>query len=758
MRLPISWLKTYLPKLPPTPKLVETLMMHGLDVERTIDQDDDFDHIVVGEIVGIRPHPNADKLRLTNVIITPKGEPQEIVCGAPNIEVGQKVPVALIGAKLPNGLTIELRSIRGVVSNGMLCAQDELGLGSDHRGIMILDPKSKIGTPLAGAIGADQTMLDVATPANRADLMAMRGLAWEIGVILGQTPKFPPVTVVESTSSADQSVTLKIADQKFCTLLTARVIRGVGQPPTPLWMVSRLRAAGMRSINIVADITNYIMLEYGQPLHAYDAARVHGHTLTARLAKSSEQLKTLDGKVRTLTTNMLVIADADRAIGLAGVMGGEETEVTASTTDIILEAAIFDPVSIRRTSRQLGLVSEASRRFEKGLWPSLPEQASAAAAALIVELCGGTIERGSVRVGAATSPRWVVTLNPAYVTERLGMKVPAAKSKSVLKKLGFTVNGPTKSWTVSVPDWRLDVTRPEDIVDEIGRMVGYEQLPKVVPSSQPVVKELPPMVRFAEEVKNVLVDMGFTEVISHAFYGDNDARMVKGSHFEVANPLDATQHQLRKSLLPQINHILTGQADAGRDAELFELGSIFDPDQSGPVERQQSWKVALGVTHKGNGILKNILRLLQQRLLITTQPESFLVAPDLVRGRMIEFCEFDLREMMAASKADFGPWDPNRHIAHHVKHRQHSKYPAVRRDIAFWWPHDEMTVRETIAQLEIPLLNDFKIKDRFTKNGQTSFAVTFVYQSPERTLTKAEVDTLEAMVKEGLVKQGAIIR
>lgn len=732
-------------------------MMHGLEVEEVI-TGQAFDHVVVGEIVGIKPHPNADKLRLADVITAPNGQPQEIVCGAPNIEVGQKVPVALIGAQLPNGLTIAKRAIRGVESNGMLCAADELGLEQDHSGIMVLEPTLKVGTPFAQVISANEDVIDVAVPANRADLMAMRGLAWEIGSMLGQTATLPMVNMAEGAEPTKKSVTLEIDDAKLCPLLTARVIRGVTQNPTPAWMINRLRAAGIRSINIVADITNYVMVEFGQPLHAYDAAKVHRQTLIARRAKAGEQLKTLDGKTRTLTADMLVIADAARAIGLAGVMGGEETEVTANTTDIILEAAIFHPVSIRKTSRHFGLMSEASKRFEKGLWPSLPERASAAAAAMMVELCGGTLEQGIVSVGDAKHVPLTVTLRPAYISERLGMKIPATKSKTILTKLGFRVAGTAKVWKVAVPEWRIDVTLPEDIVDEVGRMIGYEQLPAVLPSGGPNNKAMPPLIRFKEEVKNMLVDMGFTEVISHAFYGEDKARFIKGQHFEVANPLDATQHKLRKSLWPQIEDILKRQADAGKDATIFEIGYVFDPEQSGPVERQQSWKLALGVTYKGEGSLKVRATKLQQLLETAAQPQSFIVIKSLVRGRNIEFCEFDLKTLRTNAKVEFGAWNPDRHVAHHVQYQEQSKYPSVIRDIAFWWPNDEQAIRDVVKALNINMLHEFRVKDTYAKDGKTSYALTFIYQAPDRTLTKTEVDKLEQKIKDALTNLGATIR
>lgn len=734
-------------------------MMHGLDVEAVISSHDALKNVVVGEIVAIKPHPNADKLRLADVTITPGGQPQEIVCGAPNIEVGQKVPVALVGAKLPNGLTIESRAIRGVTSNGMICAEDELGLGQGHAGVLILDPTVKVGTPFADTRETSDDVIDLAMPANRADLMSMRGLAREIGAMLGHAPKFPVVKLAESKASAKKSVALEISDPKLCLLLTARVIRGVTMKPTPVEIVHRLRAAGMRSVNIIADITNYVMLEYGQPLHAYDAAKVRGGTLIARSAKASEQLKTLDDKTRTLSPEMLVIADVEHAIGLAGVMGGEDTEVTEATTDIILEAAIFDPVSIRKTSRQLGLISEASKRFEKGLWLSLPAEASGAAAAMIVELCGGTIEAGIVEAGKPKGVVTTVSLNPKYIAERLGTTVPVATSKKILTTLGFTVKGTATAWKVTVPEWRLDVGLPEDIVDEVGRMVGYEKLPKLMPAGESATPALPPMLRFKEEVKNILVDIGFTEVISHAFYGGPATKHL-GDHIAVANPLDKTQEFLRKSLLPQLSEVLKREADAGKDAMVFEIGRIFDPSRIGEIAEQQPWKLSIGVTHKGDSAdLEDYRRKIEKRLAVDIQAE-IIVPEQLIRGRRLEYFELDVAELMEKSKAQFGAWNPERHIVRNVQYREPSKYPSITRDISFWWPKDKSVLVSTIASFQAanPLLWNTVTKDEFTKDGKTSFLISFVFQSPERTLTKTEIDVILVRFESTLKDLGATIR
>ncbi len=731
--------------------------MHGLEVEAVIDRSRDFQQVVVGEVTGVKPHPNADQLRLTEVVVAAGRPAIEIVCGAPNVAVGQKVPVALLGAVLPNGLTIANRRIRGIASNGMLCAEDELGLGKHHAGILVLDPGLPPGTPLAKALGLDQPILDIAIPANRSDLMSVRGLAWEIGAMLGKPPKFPKVKFSESTTA--MTVKVNVTDAKLCPLYTARSIRGLTVGPSPLWLQSWLWAAGMRPINVVVDVTNYVMLNYGQPLHAFDAAKVRQQTITVRPAAPGETLVTLDGQARQLDPSMLVIADTGGPIALAGVKGGLESGVTDQTTEIILESAIFDPVSIRKTSRHLGLVSEASKRYEKGLWPALALEASRVAAALIAELGGGAIDRGSLEVGVTTRAPQVVAIDPKYIAERLGMSVSTAKAKTILTKLGFTISG-RPTWQVTVPAWRLDVCLPEDIVDEVGRMLGYESIPTARSSGSPTVTEIPPAIRFAEEVKNSLVALGGTEIISHAFYSAEAAAAQTGRHYQIANPLDKTQGMLRRSLLPQMRMVLQRAADAGQDVTIFELGRIFDPELPGAIDRKQPWKIALGATHKGSASVLTPLVSKLQAVLKADIPVAMKQAPERVRGRQLEYLELDLTALQTTSSATFGPWDPERYARPAGAYREPSKYPAITRDISFWWPGDKSSLQALIDDFQSnhSLLWETVSKDEFIKDDRTSYLISFVFQSADRTLTKAEVDQLETQMKTALTKQGASIR
>lgn len=755
MRVPLSWLRDFVSirLLPET--LAERLTMAGIEVESIIDRRKDFDRVVVGEVVDLKPHSNADKLSLTYVTVKRGSQPLEIVCGAPNIAVGQKVPVALLGARLPNGAAIEPRKIRGVASQGMVCAEDELGLGTEHAGIVVLDPTIAVGTPLATALGFDDVVFDLAVPANRPDLLAMRGIAFEVTAILGVNFKGVVRNLIEGSTPVSRSVSVKVEDPSLCPRYIARVIRGIHVRPSPAWLQQRLNAAGIRPINAVVDATNYVMLEYGQPLHAFDAARIENGTITVRRAKNGERMETLDEKVRTLSATDLVIADPQGSIAIAGVMGVRHTEISDATTDLILESALFDPVSIRRTSRRLGLRSEASRRFEKGLPWELPETASRAAAALIVELCGGTVERGSVAVGRAPKKPTTITIAPSVISELLGITVNPARAKKILARLGFRVKGSSSRWRVGVPFWRLDVTFAEDVVDEIGRILGYnavEETPLLLPF---VPEPLPQLARLKEDLRDLLVGFGFTEVMTHTFYGEHTAQSVGGAHFEISNPLDATQRFLRRSLLPQLCDILRSGANAGDDAKAFEIGRVFLPSAGKPVEQIQPWRLAVGMTfrpgagyvygRKLTGVLDELFEALGM-LGIGSGKAVVQVATDGFRGKIAEWCELDI----ATIRDNFAPF----------AFQPMPKYPAVFRDISLWVSESlrYQRVFEAVVEAGQPLLESARLFDVFEKDGRRSYAFHLTFRAADRTLTDAEILAKMKAISEALKRLGAEIR
>lgn len=748
MLVPLFWLKEYVPITISPEKLAEKLVMHGLEVEKIIDRRAGYDKVVVGETLAVKPHPNADKLKIVAVRLSPNGQPQEIVCGAPNVAAGQKVPVALVGAKLPNGMTIESRPIRGVVSAGMICAEDELGLGTNHAGIIVLDAGIPVGTPLVKAMALDEVVLDFAIPANRPDLLSIIGLAWEIAAILGV--KFQEPKTSNMATKLGHPITVKVTNPKLCPLYTARLISGVKVSQSPEWIKRLLRASGMRPINAIVDATNYIMWKYGQPMHAFDAAKVYG-AVSVRPAKTGETLKTLDGQIRQLDPSMLIIADTKGPIALAGIMGGQDTEISAATKDIILEAAIFDPVSIRRTSRRLGLVSEASKRFEKGLPTTLPDVASRNASQLIIDGCGGKLRPGVTAVGKAKTKPIVIPLEPKYVSELLGMGVTSAEIKRVLVRLGFKVGGTAKKWKVTVPEWRLDVTLPEDIIDEVGRMVGYEKLPSVMPSVNSIPKLLPSAVRFKDKVRDILCGLQLTEVITHTYYGQSWAGKNSGRHFEIANPLDKAQQYLRKSLAQQMNSILTYAADAGHDAAVFQIGRIFDPTRPAPIANQQPWKLTIGLAFKARpGYVRGrkILGLIDtlNKVLGVASRGSARLATTQEKGRNIELCEIDLTELASRGQEK--------------KYQLLHNYPASERDLSVRLPAGltYAQISDRLLAAGRPLLQQLEVIDAIEDHGQIGLTIRLIFRGTNRTLAKDEVDRTMAAITKTLVSLAVVIR
>ncbi len=754
MKVPLSWLKEFVNISVSPAELAERLTMAGIEVEAIIDRKKDFDKVVVGEIVHIRPHPNADKLRLAFVIVGKDGKPQEIVCGAPNIAIGQKVAVALIGAKLPNGMTIEARNIRGVASHGMICAEDELSLGSRHDGTMVLDPKLKPGMPFAKAMGLDDVVFDLSVPTNRGDLLSVRGVARETAAILGLAFKESSRKFKESSTPVARSIDVTIAASTLCSTYTVRIIRGVTVTDSPEWLQRRLQLCGVRPINAVVDATNYVMLEYGQPLHAFDLATVNGSAITVRTVESDEAMTTLDGVERTLDQSMLVIADEKGPIALAGVMGGAHTEISNSTNDVILESAIFDAKSIRRTSMRLGLRSEASHRFERGLPTALPAQASAAAAALIVELCGGTVDKGVVVVGKKIVPVKTVSIDPVAFSSLLGMSIVPSKAKQVLTRLGFTVKG-TKSWKVAVPPWRLDVSIAEDLIDEVSRTIGYRNLPEVLPQMEYVPKPYPQLMRLKEDVRDLLVGFGFIETITHAYYGSPWAQDVGGKHFEVANPLDKSQQYLRKSIIPHVRDILHASVDAGKDANIFQVGRVFVPLDGKSITEQQPWKLAIGIAFKApqgycagrkiTGILDELFEALGV-LNAGVNSSKAVLGTTTMKGRVLEWAELDIATM----RNNFAPF----------AFKPLPKYPAVHRDVSFWVPESLQyrSIEQAIVEAARPLLESVELFDVFEKSGKRSYALHVTFRSPERTLTDAEILAKMKVITEKLKALGAELR
>jgi phenylalanyl-tRNA synthetase beta chain len=580
MLVPLSWLREYVDVSLSPEALAEQLTLRGMEVQGITVSGADWTDVVVGRLLSIERHPNADKLWLTSVDVGGDG-PLQIVCGADNISPGDLVPVAMVGAVLPGERRIERSKIRGVESQGMLCSAIELGLGDDAEGIHLLgaaDDELPLGAPLGPIVG--EVVLDVDVKPNRGDALSMVGLAREVAAITGDDLRLPDASVQEDPSLvAVEHVSVEIADPAGCARFTARWFDEVHNGASPPWMQQRLLAAGMRPISAVVDVTNYVMHELGQPMHAYDAEAVPDGRIVVRRARAGETLETIDHERRRLDERMLLIADRAQPIGLAGIMGGASTEVTPETRRVILESAVFHGPTIRNTARRLALRSEASMRHEKGIGHELPRYAADRAAKLIAEITGARVATGIVDNDPEPAPPRVVGVELARIERLLGIPLTANEIAALLRPLGFTVSGEARM-DVTVPDHRLDVVAGEDVAEEVARAHGYDRIPGRLP--QPA---LPPYRPDPSEprhrVRRILAGLGLDEVLLHALIGADD--LVRSGYdandpdlIRLANPL-AEQHSIMRPVpYPSMLAALAENVRQRRlDPWLFEIGKTY---------------------------------------------------------------------------------------------------------------------------------------------------------------------------------------
>ena len=517
MRIPLSWLRRYVDFDLPAEELSHRLSMAGTEVEK-IERTGDWDDVVVGHVENVSQHPNADRLSLVTVN---HGEgTSEVVCGAPNVAAGQKIAYASVGARLIDGYTgkpsrLKRAKIRGVVSEGMVCSDKELGLGDNHEGILVLDPDAAIGTPLGDVIG--DVILELELTPNRPDCLGIVGVAREVSAFTGAELRQPGVDYPAGNEKVSSLASVVIQDPDLCPRYTASVIRGVKIGPSPKWLADALASVGERPINNVVDVTNYVMFELGQPLHAFDYDRVVGQTVIVRRARDSELLTTLDEVERKLTRDMLVIADPERAIGLAGVMGGANTEIDESTVNVFLESATFDGPNNRRTSRSLDLQSQATLRFEKGLRAGLSEVALHRTTQLILEVAGGEAANGIIDEWPAKGTETdQVFLSAEKLQGVLGSNPGAESVETTLTSLGFDVEATPDGWNVSIPYWRPDVAIPEDLCEEVARTIGYDKLPLSTNAGDLAPWAPVPEIELRDRVQDILADTGLQQIITYS--------------------------------------------------------------------------------------------------------------------------------------------------------------------------------------------------------------------------------------------------
>ena len=594
MLVSYKWLQDYV-EIPWEPEeLAHRLTMAGLEVEGLAPLAPELSRVYVGLVRACVQHPKADSLQVCSVDVGNQGE-FDIVCGAPNVAAGQNVAVALEGANLPGGLVIRETEIRGVPSQGMICSQAELGISDDHGGIWVLPPDLKPGVSLADALDLDDVILDVSVYANRPDCMSVIGIAREVAALTGGALKMPSAEYTELDRPISDRTSVTVQDQERCPRYTAALLEGIVLGESPLWMQLRLRGAGMRPINNVVDITNYVMLETGQPLHAFDFDQLEEGRLEIRTAKEGEQMETLDGVVRALTSEMLLICDAHNPKCIAGVMGGLDSEVKAQSTTVLLEAANFAPLSIRRTSRTLGLSSESSARFEKGIDSRGVLFASARAIHLMQRHANAKVYRGHIDLDFTDQEQVVIDFPLAEVERILGVSVPVSVSREILQRLGFRIEDvDAKNWRVTVPHHRVDVGIAADLVEEIVRIWGLGNLPITLPADTANSGGQSKRLKAADHLRQVLVGAGLQEAMSYSFgRSDNNERLLRFDQpmITIQNPISEDLVALRHSLLPGLLSAVGLNANRQQTrVALFEIGANYvgsTPLKERPIEDLQ---------------------------------------------------------------------------------------------------------------------------------------------------------------------------
>jgi len=805
VRVSYNWLKEFVDIEVSPAELAERLTFAGVAVEAVEEPGKGISGVFTGRIEAVEPHPNADRLVICRVNCGPDMGVFQIVTGATNVRPGQIVPVALEGARLAGGLVIKKARFRGVESRGMLCAADELGTGEDHEGILILPPDMPVGVDVKPVLGLDDAILELDLTPNRGDCLSVFGVAREVAAIYRLPLRKPGPVFPEAGPDAAGRVRVEIVSPELCPRYVARLVTGITVGPSPLWMQNRLSAAGMRPINNIVDVTNYVMLELGQPLHAFDFGTIVDGRIIVRPAAAGERLVTLDGVERSLTPEMLLIAGVDRPLGLAGVMGGLDSEVTDGTTEILLESACFNPVNIRRTARALGLRSEASNRFEKGIDISRCALAADRAVELMARIGAGTPAPGRVDSFPAPPPPRTVILRPARVNQILGMEVPRPEVEGILTRLEFNhrpAETPDGELVVTVPPHRPDIFAEIDLIEEVARLYGYDKVPVTLPFGRTTPAQRSPEQQPVSRLKLLLAGMGFSETVTFSFVDPGQADRVgleadsplREAAVVIANPLNEDQSVMRTQLFPGLVGVLARNYQRrNTDAALFEISTVFlkrGPGQL-PEEKLVLALAAMGKTPRGWNrrpqemdfyFLKGALEQVLRHLGIGTPefvPEQRIpafhpgrTAAVLVQGRRIAVvgelhpdvlerydlpvravaAEVDLEQLLALERVEWAPETPPR-------------FPAVERDLAVVLP-DTVAAAEAMALITASggeYLREVRLFDvyrgRQIPAGYHSLAFTLRFLALDRTLTDDEVNRALAGIRQTLQeKLGAQMR
>ncbi|MFA6234689.1 MAG: phenylalanine--tRNA ligase subunit beta [Bacteroidota bacterium] len=773
MQLSLNWLRKYV-DLPVSLEALETLLTNvGLEVESIEDRRNSFKNIVVGHVLTCEKHPNADKLSVCTV--TDGVEVSTVVCGAPNVAVGQKIIFAQIGAQIEKlGFTIERRKLRGVESAGMICSSSELGLDEDHSGIAVLADDAVPGMPIAQYLGYDDVLLGIGITPNRGDALSHIGTARDIAAATGCALRLPRIDIPQV--SMPEVFTIEIRDVELCPRYSAAILRNVKVGDSPDWIKKLLTSAGVRPINNVVDVTNFVMLEIGQPMHAFDLDHLHGNSIVVRTAEAAEKFTTLDNEERTLPEQALLICDAEQPVAVAGVMGGQHSAVSVETTSILLESAHFHPSSVRRTAKRLQLSTDSSYRFERGSDPNITVWALHRAMQLILENAGGEI-CGLYDAYPAPVQEQQISLRPTFVNRILGISIDRPEQRRILNALQISIIDESEdAFLCRIPTFRSDIEREIDLVEEIARIHGYDNIPVPTRIEMNVGDRFDDQA-FPARLRNLVLGLGFDEILSsslvarsHAGIGEND-----GSVIEVLNPVSKERPSLRSSLLPSLLEAIDVNIRNGMPSlRIAEIGHIFS--MTGADEFQERNMIALAISGRSEERswygparmadffdLKGALQQIVDALYIdndtifyydrtSTLSEHVLTLEVKGRyaGQAVEVSDSILATFAIDQPVFYAELDVE--VLRAALHERQSfrpvaKYPSVTRDLAIVVAKDIQSDHiSRVVQFGNPAyLRSVRVVDVFTHesigNDRKSVAFTMTFQADDRTLTEQDINT-----------------
>ncbi|PYF08984.1 phenylalanine--tRNA ligase subunit beta [Ureibacillus chungkukjangi] len=801
MLVSLNWLKQYVDiDGIAAEELAEKITRSGIEVDAVIDRAKGMTNVVVGYVVSKEKHPDADKLNVCQVEVG-EGDIRQIICGAPNVDAGQKVIVALPGARLPGGVKIKKAKMRGQESNGMICALQELGVEGRvvpkayADGIYVLPEDAVPGSDALELIGLRDTVLELGLTPNRSDALSMLGVAYEVAAILSQEVKLPEISYHTVSEKAEDYIKVRV-EAKENPLYAAKVVKNVKIAESPLWLQHYLMAAGVRPHNNVVDITNYILMEYGQPLHAFDYDSLKSNEILVRLANEGEKIVTLDEQERTLKAHNLVITNGEVPVAIAGVMGGANSEVTSETTTVVIEAAYFEGYSVRRTSKELGLRSDSSARFEKGVDPNRVLLAGERAAQLLAEIAGGEVLEGTVLVDDLDKSPARVVVSPDFINNRLGMKISLEDMLSILNRLQFDVEAANGLLIIDAPTRRQDIKIEEDIVEEIARLYGYDEIPMTLPEGNDQIGGLTPYQAKRRVARNVMEGAGLYQAVTYSLTSDELAQkfaLKAEDTTRLLMPMSEERSTLRQSLIPHL--VDAASYNVARKADsvaLYEIGSVFlgKTAEELPYEEEHLALVVSGkwVDNAWQGeklavdffVAKGIVESLFEKLGLTERLSFEKTAVDglhpgqtaaiLLDGEKVgiigglhpaERKKYDLKDTFVAEI------NLNAILTAEVKELVYTsvpRFPAMTRDIALELERSKPAgeIIEIIRNAGTKLLKEVKVFDVYEGDkmeaGKKSVAFSLTYFDPERTLTDDEVVSAHNKVLKALTEAGAELR